>query len=216
MLLTGLFIWRNFKDDFENRSIGGLLVITSTVFFIMGFRILFYEFGLISESLSLYIFFAEYIVILFLALPFVFYRFLYVLINRPIAKIIGFIAGIGLNVIYLSVHLGQKEKIISYYTPQGLLFELPEFEKVFIFGVFFFFLLAVIHRIIVHFFHWRKTKTFPYRLLSYLLFLFAISMALLSIINFNPWQSLFFYTLTICGILFLYLTSSQEVIERKG
>jgi len=216
MFLTGLFIWRNFKDDYENQSIGGLLAITSIMFSIMGLRVLFYELGLISESLSLYIFFAGYVIILFLTLPFAFYWFFYILINRPIAKVIGLALGIGLNIIYLSFHLSQKEKITPYYTPQGLLFELPEFEKVFLFSVFFFFLLAMIHRIIVHFLHWRKTKTFPYRLLSYLLFIFALSMAMLSTVNFNPWQSLFFYALTIGGVLGLYLISSQEVIEKKG
>jgi len=214
IFFTGFFLWRKLRDDFEARTIGGILILTSLLFLLMGLRNLFWGLGWISESLTFNIFFTEYMIIFFLLLPFALPRFLYLVFTRPIVKTVGLILGGILYLAYLAIHFSQREKIIGHYAPESVLFEPPSLEKVFLAGIFILLIPMMLYRANIHFLQWRKTKTFPYRFLNYLLMLFIF---FISIFTFFPqlssWGGLFAYILILGGFLGIYLISSQETIK---
>jgi len=217
MLFTGLFVWGKLKDDFEARTLGGVLALISILFFIMGFRDLFWALEWIDEDIAFNIFFGEYILIIFLLLPFAFPRFLYLVFNKPIAKTIGRLLGTCLFILYLILHLKQREKIVAHFVPQGLSFEPPYSEKIFLAGVFSIFLLMMLHRASFHFIQWRKTRAFPYRFLIYLLFFFTFLTAMSTVLpKFQPWQVILGYVLALAAILGIYFVFSQETIKLEG
>jgi len=214
MLFTGLFVWRRFREDFEIRTLGGILALISIIFFMIGLRILFFGAGWIGENMAFDIFFAEYIIILFLILPFALPRLLYLIAPRPAVQKMGLVLGIVLFLIFLVIHFSAKEQIVFHHGPRGLLFELPLIEKIFLMGISLFFLPIMLYRVSFHFVQWRKTKTFPYRFLEYILLFFIGAMGLLAVIpQFKPWQSALSYSFILGGVLGFYLTSSQEFIK---
>jgi len=215
-LFTGLFLWKNFKEDFENRTLGGILGFTSLIFFMMFFRAVFWGLGWIGNKQALNFFFAEYIIILFFLLLFGLPRFLYLVFNRLSAIKAGSIFGGILYLVYLVVHFSHKEEIISHYVPQGLVFELPFEEKIFLMGAIAPLLLIMVYRTIVHFRRWRGTKRFSYRFLNYLLMFFIFLTSTFALIpRFQPWQSVLGFLLMFAGVLGIYIVSSQEVMERE-
>jgi len=216
MLVTGLFLWRKFRDDFEIQTVGGVLALTSVIIFVMSLRLLLSALGEISETLALNIFSAEYIITLGLTLPFVFPRLLFLIFRRPIVKKWGLLLGASLYFIYLVMHLTQRSQITPHYTIHGLFFEIPYSQKVFLGVVLVLFFTAIFCRVGFHFFQWRKTKIFPYRLLIYLSLLFLVAM--IGSIVYTPfpsWQSILAYVFSVAGILTIYFLSSQELIKKE-
>jgi len=215
VMLVGLFMWRKLKDDFEPRTIGGFLVILSTVFFMMVLRIILWGLGLISESTSFNMFFVQYILVLSFVLPFLLPRLLYLVFNSQIAKKIGLILGIGFYLIYLVIHFSEKEKIIAHPGPPALLFELPYLEKIFFGSVALLLTPLLTQRVVVHFLEWRKRKVFPYKLIYYLILVVIVFAGLFAIIPFQSWLMLLGFIFIIAGTLGLYLISSQELMKRE-
>jgi len=216
MLLTGLLIWRRFKDDFETRTLGGILALISIIFFQMSLRNILWAVVRIEENVARDIFSAGYILILFLLLPFALPRFLYLISNKEKAKRVGLVSGIMLFVIYLVIHFSQREKIITHHAPKGLMFEPPYLEKIFLISVFVLFLPMVIYRVGFHFHQWRKTKIFPYKLLNYLLLFFVGFLSLFSVLRtMDPWLEGFLFSFSLAGVLGIYFISSQELIKKE-
>ena len=216
MVFSGLFIWRKFRDEFETRTIGGILLFTSPIFLLMAFRYLFFSIGLISETVSFYLFFFEYILILSLLLPFAFPRFLLLLTNRPVAKKIGSVLGFIFYLIFLIIHFSKREEIIAHPTIIGLSFELPYIEKIFLLGVFGFSFLIMGYRAITLFYQWRKKRTFPFKLLNYVcIFLMFFSSVPFLLPEVRKWQTSLGAVLTLASVLGIYLISSQELISKE-
>jgi len=215
MFLTGLYLWRRFREDFEVRTLGGVLAVPSVFLFVMALRIIFQNLGWISDNLAFTIFFVEYIIILLVLLLFAFPRFLYLVSSRPVVKRLGLILGILLYIAYLVLHFTQKEKTIAHYAPHGLVFELPYLEKVFLAIIFVIFFIAIIYRVLFHFHQWRKTKTFPYKLLTYLLFFLTFLIPIFTILPLEPWQIVFGYILSLAGFLGVYFVASQQFIKEE-
>jgi len=217
MFLTGFFLWREFKEDFEMKTLGGTLALPSLISFVTAFRVLFWDLGWVDENLASNIFFVEYILVFFFISFFILPRFLYLVINKPIVEKIGLLLGIGLYVVYLTIHFDQKGEIVAHYTPQGLVFELPYLEKIFLLFVFLFFIPLMFSRAISHFYQWRKKKAHSHRFFIYLSFFFILVMAAYTIFpQFQPWQTELGFILLLAGIFALYLLSYQELIEKRG
>jgi len=216
MFLTGLFLWKKFKEDFEIQTLGGILAFMSLLFFWMGLRNSLWNLGWIGERFTFYMFFVQYALILFFILPFALPRFLYLVFNQPIVKKIGLILGSGLYLIYLAFHFSQREKIVIHYTPQGLAFEPSAGEKFFLAGIFALFIPLIFYRINIHFSQWRKTKAFPHKFLIYLAFLFMNSVTSLTVLpRFGAWEAILGFVLSLAGILAIYLISSQALIKKE-
>lgn len=216
MFLTGRFLWKNFKDDFEAKTIGGVFMLASIIFFLMFFRVLALDLGWINKDLAIWAFFVEYIVIAFLTFSFAFPRFFCLVFNTTLAKKIALILGNILFLIYLIIHFNQKENIISEYTIYGLLFNIPFVEKIFLVIIFGLLLPIMCYRAGINFIQWRRKKSSPYKFLQYL-FLFLI--AGVSIIYFLPYFEAWWFSLSgilsIGGVLGVYLLASQELMEKE-
>jgi len=218
MLLTGLFIWQKFKEDFEARTLGGILALSSIIFFMMALRNLFLGLGWIDVPLALYAFFVEYIFIFSVLLLFGLPRFFYLVFNKERAKQIGFKLGSFLFLIYLVVHFSQREEIIPHYDIPALWFELPHLEKIYVVSVLALVLFMMLYRTYIHFLQWQKTKTFPYKVAEYLLlfFIFAVSsFRVLPTVSLGVWQSVLLDILTLGGLLGAYYVFSQEIIKKE-
>jgi len=216
MLFTGLFLWRSFREDLENRTFGGILGLLSLIFFLMFFRILFWSLGWIGEDLCRYVFFVEHAILFSALLLFALPRILDSIFNRPIVAKVSLALGTILYLVYLVVHVTQKEKVIAHYALQGLLFEAPFLEKIFLLGIFGLFLPLIVCRAGTHFLYWRRKKAPPYKFLNYLLFLFIFAMAVVGVSpQYHPWTSGRAFILILAGVLAIYIVSSQEASERE-
>ena len=214
LFFTGFYLWRKFKNDFEMKTIGIILALTGLFILIMAIREVFLDFGLINENLAFYIFFIEYIIIVFVILLFIFPRFLYLVSNRPVAKKAGLALGILFYLVYLMIHFEQKDKIVIHYAPIGLTFELPFLEKIFLLTIFAIVLPMMGYKTVIHFFQWRKTKLFPHRFLTYsLLFFFGLCYPVYYFPVFKPWTIIFMRILALGSVLGIYLISSQASIK---
>jgi len=218
-LLTGLLIWRKFKDDFEVRTLAGILIVQSPIFLLIAFRILLWDLGWIDKDLSFYIFFFEYIYTFPAVFLFTFPRFAYLVFKRPIAKKIGWVFSGIIVLLYVIIHLSLRAEIIPHYSPIGLLFEIPALEKKVFFFTSIFILPLIIQRVVFHFRQWRKTKTFPYKFLEYLFLSFSLFMASVAITPpsalFDYWRALLGFIVMLAGVLGFYFIASQELIKKE-
>jgi hypothetical protein len=215
-IFVGLFLNKNFKEDLEYKTIGGMAVLASFPLFLMGFRNLIFSMGWINYDFAILMFFLEYEAVFFLWLVYALPRLISLIFTQKIIKKFSFILGI-LSFSFISITFFlQREKIISYSLPYGLMFDLPSDIKFYfrisavIFGLFF------VYRVFSLFFLWRKRKILIFRFLAYLMLILGF----LSSIPFYrstliPWHGVFASIGMLVGILGIYFFASQEMIEKS-
>jgi hypothetical protein len=212
---VALFLWKNLREDYGYRILSLILFSISLMVFLMGLRILLEETSLISEGFALKIFIFYYTILILtlflIALPGAFY----LVLNKKIAKRIGFFLGFILFSIHLLLLIKEGKNLRPIPTLYGPLFELPTSFKFQLFiSVGLLFCLAI-YRSILLILKRKKEKISFYRLYSVFSLFFVFLSSFPFFFTLRTWHCALGLIGIIAGTLAIYFFALQEKISKE-